>query len=235
MNDTLTIPVKTFKEVHEELEQESIFLQKNHNIDDFNFKAEFLKTIGFTNSIATKLYSGIVNSSNHIEHYNENYKGIYKFIIPAQLERICEKYNLYIRNLNFFLGDIPEKNIKDIINFSIDINDLDINDYYIEQITNNFRFRWSNTKIDLATLFETYSKLKINISSNLQIAAVENLFSSEAFKHSKERIINNAEIAPKFTVNLDPIVLFKVKHGYLIITAWGDEANDELVVNTNLN
>ena len=34
---------------------------------------------------------------------------------------------------------------------------------------------------------------------------------------------------------MDPIILFKTNHGRLIITAWGDEANDELVANQNSN
>ena len=33
----------------------------------------------------------------------------------------------------------------------------------------------------------------------------------------------------------DPVVLQPVKNGYLILTAWGDEASDELVVNQKFN
>lgn len=33
----------------------------------------------------------------------------------------------------------------------------------------------------------------------------------------------------------DPVVLHRVKGGYLILTAWGDEASDELVVNQKMN
>ena len=33
----------------------------------------------------------------------------------------------------------------------------------------------------------------------------------------------------------DPVVLQPVKGGYLIITAWGDEASDEIVVNQKMN
>lgn len=33
----------------------------------------------------------------------------------------------------------------------------------------------------------------------------------------------------------DPVVLQPVKGGYLILTAWGDEASDPLVVNQNFN
>lgn len=33
----------------------------------------------------------------------------------------------------------------------------------------------------------------------------------------------------------DPVVLYPVEMGYIIVTAWGDEASDEIVVNQNLN
>ena len=33
----------------------------------------------------------------------------------------------------------------------------------------------------------------------------------------------------------DPVVLQPVKGGYLIITAWGDEASDPLVINPLMN
>ena len=33
----------------------------------------------------------------------------------------------------------------------------------------------------------------------------------------------------------DPVVLQEVRGGYLIITAWGDEASDPLIVNKNNN
>jgi hypothetical protein len=33
----------------------------------------------------------------------------------------------------------------------------------------------------------------------------------------------------------DPVVLQPVKNGYLILTAWGNESEDELVVNQKFN
>jgi hypothetical protein len=33
----------------------------------------------------------------------------------------------------------------------------------------------------------------------------------------------------------DPIVFYQVKGGYLIVTAWGDEARDEVILNPNTN
>jgi len=44
------------------------------------------------------------------------------------------------------------------------------------------------------------------------------------------RLINN-----KLVHIPDPVVLFPVELGYIIVTAWGDEASDENVVNADLN
>jgi hypothetical protein len=44
------------------------------------------------------------------------------------------------------------------------------------------------------------------------------------------RLINN-----KLVYIPDPVVLFPVELGYIIVTAWGDEASDENVVNADLN
>ena len=33
----------------------------------------------------------------------------------------------------------------------------------------------------------------------------------------------------------DPVVLQPVRYGFLIVTAWGDEASDEMVVNPRNN
>lgn len=115
---------KTFKDVQKNLKDEHIFLLKNHDLKGFNEKSKFLKNIGLTNSIATKIYSGILENKNVFNDYQNKYGSTCKFIIEPQLERICEKYNLYVRELSFFLGDIPEKNIKDLMNFKIDLNDI---------------------------------------------------------------------------------------------------------------
>ncbi len=71
--------------------------------------------------------------------------------------------------------------------------------------------------------------IRNNILRRLEIAAVESLFSPMAFTTSRARILSTDEIEAQSQVDLDPIVLFKTLHGYLVITAWGDEANDELI------
>ena len=53
------------------------------------------------------------------------------------------------------------------------------------------------------------------------------------YERNKESIKRDEQ--SKFQVETDPIVLFKVNGGYLIVTAWGDEANHDFVVNNKLN
>jgi hypothetical protein len=101
----------TFHQVHDELERENNLLLKEHDIKGFEEKSEFLSKVGFFNSKATRMYTEIVRSEEFIKGFNQRYFGMYKFILPAQLERVCEKYNLFVRDLECFAGDIPEKNI----------------------------------------------------------------------------------------------------------------------------
>lgn len=231
-----TIPTKTFREVHEELENESLFLHKNHNIKDFKDKADFLSSIGFTNSIATKIYSAISENSRVIQEYKNKYAGIYKFILKPQLERVCEKYNLYVRDTKFFLGDIPEKNIKDIMNFKICIDDLPIGEEYKHRIIGQVQVSTNSMLFERKSPMITIQDFaKFQLAGLIEIASIKSLFSDKAFEKSNDRIIGELEIEPKNQVDLDPIVLCRTKHGYLIITAWGDEANDELVLNETLN
>lgn len=234
------IETKSFHEVHKDLENEVLFLDKNHNINDFKEKANFLLDIGFNNSIATKIYLAISDNHSIINDYKIKYKNIYKFILEPQLERICEKYNLYVRPTEHFLGDIPEKNIKDIMGFSVYLDDLPLTNEHREAIISNLSknvlqhpdtFGIQKTKIAISINdFKTY-----HLESLIEIASIKSLFSEKAFEFSNKRIIGNTEIEPKNQVDLDPIVLCKTKHGYLIITAWGDEANDELVFNADMN
>lgn len=228
--------IKTFKEVHHELEQEHLFLQRNHDIQGFSEKANWLQRLGFRNSIATKLYKAIADNHKVIQDYNHRYVN-YKFILEPQLERICEKYNLYVRNPQFFLGDIPEKNIKELLSFRIYIFDLpaefdNVREHVLQNqiIQPSIAFNRSmDTAIDM-NQFPFYG-----LTGLIEIAAVKSLFAPEAFKESQARIIRQSELQPKNQVELDPIILCRTRHGRIIITAWGDEANDELVVNQNKN
>ncbi len=237
-------PVKTFKEVHKELEDEAAFLTKNHDIRGFKEKADFLTEAGFVNSIATKLYKAVAENHKVVEEYEKKYRGQYKFILEPQLERILEKYDLYLRNIEDFLGDIPEKNIKDIMKFEVFLNDLNFygnpdfrqhHQYMISVPDVNIGFSEDRFKISSRYINHFKQNMTDNYYGHIVIASVKSLLSERAFKDSSARIVKKQELVAKNKVELDPIVLCRTKHGYLIITAWGDEANDELVVNQKMN
>lgn len=272
--------IKTFKEVHQDLENEALLLKQNHNITEFKDKSSFLNSCGFNNSIATRLYRAISEHDEIIRNYGLKYHC--KFLLEEQLERICEKYNLFVRHPKYFLSDIPEINIKEMMNFEVNLYDLDLkgfknietrngfiptlvtfdekqecyikNDFlkqykddviYNRNIPNIFKNtfgledQYSKEKQDL-NMFNRYSfslqYIKYFLGCGvLEIAAVKSMFDPEAFKESEARIISKKELIPRSQVELDPIILLRVKGGRLVITAWGDEANDELIFNQKLN
>lgn len=280
MENILEHKTLSFKDVHLELERENSLLLKEHNLSDFTEKSDFLKAINFNNSKATKLYSAIIESEEYRKDFNKRHHGMYKFILPEQLERVCEKYNLFVRDVNDFCGDIPEKNIKDMMNFKFsaeDIFSITDNEYPVLRLLNsqpdknrkitiqekrmiendildnagiqngNF-FRLESFKDIMEKVFKSYANKYFNgnidrramgailSQSRLVIAAIPSLFRPSAFESDNTRLGNDREeLEATGQVDLDPIVMLKNNHGYIIITAWGDEANDELVVNQNLN
>jgi hypothetical protein len=251
--ETQAKETKTFKEVHAELDNEHIFLHQKFDVESFKNKAKFLSDIGFTNSIATRMYAAIAEYVDVIFEYQAKYGGAYKFILKPQLERICEKYNLFVRDAMYFQGDIPEKNIQDMMRFKLLIDDIPFEKYSyrlneIQRYNSNYRghelisiwldqFKSVLEEENFHQIFKNKWRISLNnfgecgIGDLIQIAAVESLFNKDAFSISRSRILDRSEKESIFDVDLDPIVLCETKHGYIIITAWGDEANDELVVN----
>ena len=304
----------TFREVHAELEMENSLLLKEHNIEDFSKKSNFLNQVGFTNSKATKMYQAIVESEDYRKEFNRRYHGMHKFILKEQLERVCEKYNLFVRDLKFFAGDIPEKNIKDMMDFRVAIDDLVYfpdwliqtamtknlkelrngldkahvdnlifhNNIMVKDLDHETLINLSierrpeiealikstigidfTQKIPLNEIQTTIDKIFKKIANhwfdgrkeslkemrrwhpsrdnsdwlaNIEIAAVKSLFTNNAFRDDTSRLGNQQnELLATGQVDLDPIVMIKNHRGYIIITAWGDEANDELIVNQQLN
>jgi hypothetical protein len=233
----------TFKEVHLDLEKEAVLIKrKDLQYSDFSIKGSFLNNCDFGNSIAAKLYNAIAESRDIVNKISDKYK--YTFILKPQLERLCEKYNLFVRTPDFFMGDIPAHNVRDMMNFKVDLYDIydmvNLQKYFHHATPGSREYdlgvmvmEKTFTSISGATCYISLDELsaidKILGQRNVLIAAVEDLFSPAAFETSRARIISKQELAPKNEVDLDPIVLVETFNGYLVVTAWGDEANDELL------
>jgi len=83
----------------------------------------------------------------------------------------------------------------------------------------------ANKYIDLEFTANDFDRL-VEESHQKTIDKLKLIEAMAKFQHQKELMIH---------VLADPVVLQPVKGGYLIITAWGDEASDELVVNQKFN
>ena len=209
-------------------------------------KCERLKALGFNSSKEVKEaeveierlkdVSRINNYKNHvnraIKYFSVKYPS-YKFITKKSIEKICNKYGLVYGNVDRYIGTIPDKNLEHIEKFKISDEDKCYYRTYdgwisgskYEEISDLISLeRFKNNDVHTSVY---YSKYK----GTLKIAAPKkdfNLTNSEIRDFKIESIVKE-----------DPVVFhpvqFENKVFYLIVTAWGDEASDELVVNHKMN
>ena len=196
---------------------------------------------------------------NLINYYKHNYP-YNKFIIENQVQEICFKYNLVCGDVDRFRGFVPEKNINEIAAFKLKkcdavvrgflwggaaaggiVTSLDSVEHTIslelyESLLKQ-RFIRGNGNGDLNkndnwcegfhinseySYFDRITGLKLRICAPVRDMDISGLELIEGYK-----------LQEKFVP--DPVVLQPVNGGYLILTAWGDEASDPLVVNENFN
>jgi hypothetical protein len=178
-----------------------------------------------------------------INYFSGKYP-LYKFITESSLIKICAKYNLIYGSVDNYIGTVPEKNLKEIENFKIQKED----ECYIEEEVMSSRY--DGRRMMLNSKFIDYDRYQQSkeynkaeswggsmhgISNILEKCRLEIAAPKEDFDTSRMQIENFKLTSIKI---LDPVVLqpvfFKGYKHYLIITAWGQEASDELVIN-NIN
>lgn len=222
----------------------SVETEYQHLID----KSKRLERLGFKNSkevndarVEIKRLDNIRNENKKKENVIKaiNYFSIkypqYKFITEESVKTICEKYGLIYGDVSKYKGSVPDKNLVHIEKFNIENVDkcFDMNyrssysnshtpisyDYYI-------RYRNSDNGISFSNGRNYYTECP------LEIAAPESDFDTSGME------IKNSKLS-KIFVAPDPVVLqpvfFNDTKYYLIVTAWGDEAEDEKVVNHIMN
>lgn len=221
-------------------------------------KCERLKALGFVNTKEVKEAEIEIARLNDIKIDNDKKQDLieainyfsfkyphYKFITENSVKKICEKYGLVYGNINQYTGTVPDKNLDHIERFKINKED-ECYEYY--HLHTKFTMRESNNKfsymiVDLQThtmittqmgehsRFDGYTRT-INEKCGLEIAAPLKDFNID--KHE----IKHFKVSQKIEIP-DPVVLkpvfFKNKKHYLIVTAWGQEASDGLVVNERMN
>lgn len=215
------------------LEEANIILKEAEkaNVD----KVTRLEKLGFRQSsqvVETKPLLDKANLSKEqlelLAYYKRNYP-LNKFITEEQVKYICHKYNLVCGDVSRFKGFVPEKNLKDIEKFKI--NDRDSLKILVSKYTyNNGSRKLCDIEYDNGELARRFSSIYalFEMPIPLQICAP-----------IKDMDINGLELEDGYKLVKkyipDPVVLQPVKGGYLILTAWGDEASDPVVVNESMN
>lgn len=189
--------------------------------------------LGFTNSKAAVIGK---NASYNIERCNTDlqsaeYFGIhypfYKFINEKEVERICKKYGLVLGQADWYVGDIPDKNLSEIENFKLRMED------FIEIYTPVFN--WLSFTSPFRNLSREQDQID-NILRNNETIKEKPAFKIVAPKNDFKK--ENISIKDDYKLELhipDPIVLQPVKGGYLIVSKWGLEGEDKDLVNEKSN
>jgi len=146
-----------------------------------------------------------------IDLYRVKYPN-HKFINEEMVKKICDKYGLYVGDTTSYIGGVPEKNIVQMEAFEVSTEDVRQPLFGV--------FTWVFHTLDGKSVMEPV----VPPAKNFKICAPIKDFNMEKKK------VKGHHIVPE-----DPIVLQPVRGGYLIVTCWGPEASDELVINQNHN
>lgn len=176
-----------------------------------------------------------------------------KFITEIEVEKICKKYGLVCGKTEDFTGFVPDKNLREIEAFKIkeidqpfglviDRQDRIIGSLSKEDIIDDWCVRQLNkedgyfylvgTSGDVSKQFSPKASLYSHLDYVKAVPAKNKLMICAPVKDFD---MIGKSVKGYHIVKDDPIVLKPVNGGYLIVTAWGDEASDPIVVNNKMN
>lgn len=209
------LPIATIEEIHAEIDTayERILAQASEILAEADIDRDgslfALSQIGFksANGVSESLEQRQKKENARKEAMLvKKYFALYpfnKFITKDELARICRKYGLVIGEPGYFIGQIPEENRAEILGFRAWAGD-------------------NKDKLWRSFLSIFGKKYKPN-PKRIKIVATINQF--EAGSGYKWRV--DKETQELKLVDPDPVVLFDVDEGYIIVSKWGAEAKIE--------
>lgn len=245
-----------YTEVDRLLSSAKISNSLDTNKQDLIDKCVRLKALGFTNTKEVKEAESEIARLDKLKEENEAKKVLieainyfsfkypnYKFITEASVLKICEKYNLVYGEINRYIGTVPDKNLKHIEDFRVleddecHLHSEWYSDFNLGKfgITKNYQTseeakRRKEGRMDQLSFMGPYKNV-VDMKCPLEIAAPRKDFNMEGMEVKNHKI---SKIEIPDPIVLKPVIFNNQKH-YLIVTAWGLEAGDELVVNANHN
>jgi hypothetical protein len=205
--------------------------------EDIIAKSNLLNSLGFTKAAETKQGEAEATRISQakaenaakakliraIKYFQEWYP-LHKFITEQSVKQLCRKYGLVYSTVDNYIGTVPDKNLQEIANFKLRKEDT------LYKNIRRYRGIMSSPDISYGPKIteEEHSYSTTSTECFLEIAAPVKDFKLDRM------VIENFQLKELPPEN-DPIVLQPVlfegdKH-YLILTAWGEEAADPLVVN----
>jgi hypothetical protein len=169
----------------------------------------------------------------------------YKFILYSQVINICEKYNLYLGHSSLYKGNIPKKNIEEMKNFPFNVYNSSSFERYIPYLHHMPNEPLCNCDLNHYANQYGYNGNGNNSSINTYICAPLNSFDEiniktvgkELYRKSSDEVSLNpfkfkfVKPAPKDPIILLPVRVEELKQlGFIIMTKWGVEANDESLI-----
>lgn len=249
---------KVIEQIHDEfniagekdLKEAKALIAKLHGNNEG--KVSSLKSFGFINTKEVT-ESEVVRQkrvenekvAKAFEYFHINFPS-YKFITRGMAMSICKKYNLVLGDSVQYTGFVPDKNVKQIEAFfkeenelnriyfthnrysfgNADISKEEYDAYCKSEKEKKMRYAAANIPYPHDQSYENYGKRK----SDLLIAAPLKDMNEKDYTLKGRLFVKDIP---------DPVVMTSVKkYGVellCIVTAWGDEASDEIVVNQAMN
>jgi len=214
-------------------------------------KANTLSQFGFRNSkevieteAALKAKKEQEDIAVALEYFSNKFPQ-YKFITPDMAMNICKKYDLVLGEVGQYKGFVPQKNLSQIERFFEGENE--INTQYIK--TN--LMSWN---LDDEILTKEKYEHECEMLAMIHESQIRTRCHYPIYRHIEKRKSRLSIAAPLKDMNTegytlkgrlfsreipDPVVLAPVQHNstklFCIITAWGPEQSDEMVVNQKMN
>lgn len=220
-------------------------LAKGFNAD----KGERLKKLGFIKAKDAVEAAAKIKEQKEkeelatlIEYYQTFYPNN-KFITEKEVEKICKKYGLLCGEVRYYIGDVPDKNVSEIANFNLREEDCTkhtcgwykyeynggMRGYHLPSKKGDGSYGWINSDWRRGD--------RLHIVDESQEAHFEKpefsiCASVKDFDMNQMRVTEGYKLEQNIP---DPIVLQPVKGGYLIVSKWGLESEDETLVNEKMN
>lgn len=216
--------------------------------------------IGEQKVLVSKKLVSTKKEAEKIEYYKQKYPFL-KFLTTEELDRICKKYDLVYAPIEYYVKDVPEKNINDIENAQSLLGSDAVGKEYFCEVTefydhagraevraflrehkNMIPCGWRIEQHEIGSYIRRMGYTGGNIPSVRQHKLHEidksGLFIAAPSSHFDKKGLTKKGLGffSVFTTEVtDPIVFRYVQGGIQVITKWGEEANDPALVVPLLN